>query len=191
MKKSLIKEIERIIKDQNLDCSVKEFKDKVGWDYISFSQKLSEEFIREFKDEVNWNYISSSQKLSEEFIREFKGKINIKEYQKINEKKSIEQKIKEIKKYAETYSLKFDEEYLYAFREHDNCGRGTFNKTISYEKGKYYKDWHCDMRKGEENSFGLGIWPKGNTPIKVKAEDWGVAVNRKDGKARVWGFEVI
>ena len=47
------------------------------------------------------------------------------------------------------------------------------------------------MRKNEENSFGLGIFPTGNTPVKVKIEDWGLEVNRKDGKARVWGFEVI
>jgi hypothetical protein len=42
-----------------------------------------------------------------------------------------------------------------------------------------------------ENSFGFGIWPEGNTPIRVKIEDWGVAVNREDGKARVWGFEIL
>jgi hypothetical protein len=48
------------------------------------------------------------------------------------------------------------------------------------------------MRENEENSFGFGIWPKGNTPVKVKIEDWGVAVTvRNDGKARVWGFEII
>ena len=47
------------------------------------------------------------------------------------------------------------------------------------------------MNPNNENSFGLGIFPKGNTPIKVKISDWGVAVNREDGKARVWGFEVI
>ena len=32
---------------------------------------MSEDFIREFKDKVNWSYISYSQKLSEDFIREF------------------------------------------------------------------------------------------------------------------------
>ena len=47
------------------------------------------------------------------------------------------------------------------------------------------------MRENEENSFGLGIWPQGNTKIKVKVENWGVEVNRSDGKARVWGFKVI
>jgi hypothetical protein len=47
------------------------------------------------------------------------------------------------------------------------------------------------MRKDEENSFGLGIWPRGNTKVKVKVSDWGVSVCTDDGKARVWGFEVI
>ena len=47
------------------------------------------------------------------------------------------------------------------------------------------------MRKNELNSFGLGIWSKGNTPIKVKISDWGVAVDRDDSKARVMGFEII
>ena len=47
------------------------------------------------------------------------------------------------------------------------------------------------MRKNEENSFGLGIWPKGNTNVKIKINDWGVAVNKEDSKARVMGFEVI
>jgi len=47
------------------------------------------------------------------------------------------------------------------------------------------------MNKNNENSFGLGIWPKGNTPIKIKIEDWGTEVPRKDGKGRVWAFEII
>jgi hypothetical protein len=69
--------------------------------------------------------------------------------------------------------------------------RGFFNKTISYEKGKYYKDWRWNMNKEDENSFGLGIFPKGNAKVEVKVEDWGVAVGREDGKARVFGFNVI
>ena len=66
-----------------------------------------------------------------------------------------------------------------------------YNKTISYKKNKYYKDWHLDMRKNEKNSFGLGIFPEGNTKVKVLIKDWGVSVNRNDGKARVWGFEIV
>ena len=47
------------------------------------------------------------------------------------------------------------------------------------------------MREEVENSFGLGIWPEGNTKVKVLIKDWGVKVNREDGKCRVWGFEIV
>ena len=114
--------------------------------------------------------------------------MDIKIYKKIHIKKTLMQKRKEVKEYAEKHNLKYDNEYLYAFREHDKNGKGIFNKTIIYEKNKYYRDWHCDMRKDEEDSFGLGIFPKGNTKVKIKIEDWGVETSRDDGKARVWGF---
>jgi len=170
---------------------IREFKKKVDWPYISSRQKLSEDFIREFKDEVDWYHISSNQKLSEDFIREFKDKIDIK-IQKANFKeKSYEEKLEEVKAYAKQYNLKFDGKYLYAYRDHDRNGCGQFNKTIIYEKGKYYTDWHCNMNPECENSFGLGIFSEGNTPVKVKVEDWGVMVNRDDGKARVMGIEII
>jgi len=86
--------------------------------------------------------------------------------------------------------LKFDGKFLHAFRYHNFNGSGMYYKTIYYEEGKYYQDWHCDMDSDTENSFGLGIFPKGNTEIKVKVEDWGVEVDREDGKARVWGITV-
>jgi hypothetical protein len=140
---------------------------------------------------VNWIHISSYQKLSEEFIREFKDKVDINIQTANHKEKTRKQKIIEVKEYTSKHNLKFDGKYLYAFRNHDVWGRGIFNKTISYEKGKYYRDWHCNMNPQIENSFGLGIFPQGNTPVKVKTEDWGVKVNKKDGKARVWGFEVI
>ena len=191
MKKTVKNEVEKLIKELNLDCTVKEFKDKVDWVNISQYQKLSEDFIREFKDEVDWGWISVFQKLSEDFIREFKDKVDIKVYNTVHEDKTIEQKKQEVIQYAKEHDLKYDNEYIYAFREHDKYNSGIFNKTIQYKRNKYYRDWHCDMRKDIENSFGLGIFPKGNVPVKVKIEDWGVSVNRVDGKARVWGFEII
>jgi hypothetical protein len=237
MKKSLVKEIENLIKQDNLNCSIEEFKDKanwinisvyrhlsedfirefqdkVNWYFISTYQQLSEDFIKEFQDKANWYYISAYQPLSEDFIREFQDKVDwdcisecqhlsenfIKEFQdKINieiqrknhKKKSLKEQKKEAKEYAEKYNLKIDNKYLYAYRNHNKGGRGNFNMTKVYEPGIYYKDWHCDMNKDNLNSFGFGIWPKGNTPVKVKIEDWGVSVNRNDGKARVWGFEII
>ena len=179
---------------------IREFKDEVDWYNISYYQTLSEfgeDFIREFKDKVNWYNISSSQnlsnssKFSKKFMEEFKSKIDIKLQKETHAKKTLKQKIKEVKAYPKKHDLKYDEDYLYAFRDHDKNGSGVYNKAIKYKKGKYYKDWHCDMKKNEENSFGLGIWPKGNTNVKIKINDWGVAVNKSGGKARVMGFEII
>ena len=178
---------------QNLSENfMREFQNKVYWNYTSGSQKLSEDFIKEFQNKVNWEVVSGYQTLSEKFIEEFKDKVNIKLYNEIHKKKTKRQKLKEIKLYAKKHNLKYDKKYLYAYREHDNLGRGIFNKTIFYKKGKYYKDWKCDMREKNKNSFGLGIFSEGNTKVKVKIEDWGVEVeNGMEGKARVWGFEIV
>jgi hypothetical protein len=107
-------------------------------------------------------------------------------------KKTLEQKRKEVQEYAAKYNLKYDDEYLYAYRNHDCWGRGVWNQTISYQSGIYYYDWHCDLNPDNPNSFGLGIWPKGNTTVKIKISDWGTVVNHgPEGKARVWGFQII
>ena len=53
------------------------------------------------------------------------------------------------------------------------------------------------MNTSNKNSFGLGIFPKGNTPVKVAIKDWGCCVDREDredgedGKARVLGLTVL
>jgi len=89
MKKSVKKEIESLIKELNLNCSVEEFQDKVNWVWISESQKLSENFILEFQNRVDWECISIYQKLSEKIIREFQDKVDwecISIYQKLSEK---------------------------------------------------------------------------------------------------------
>jgi hypothetical protein len=88
MKKSVKKEIKFLIKELDLNCSVKKFQDKVYWNYISIYIKLSEEFIREFKDKIEWYYISIQQKISENFIREFQNEVDwdcIFVYQKFSE----------------------------------------------------------------------------------------------------------
>ena len=67
---------------------IREFSNKVDWNGISYRQKLSEKFIREFSDKVDWKHISYRQKLSEDFIREFKDRVNwreISENQKLSE----------------------------------------------------------------------------------------------------------
>lgn len=50
---------------------IREFKDRVNWNYISHVQILSEDFIREFKDRVDWTNIFKRQKLSKKFRKEF------------------------------------------------------------------------------------------------------------------------
>ena len=67
---------------------IREFQHKVDWQNISINQKLSENFIREFQHKVKWDHISEFQILSEDFIREFQDKVNwiyISEYQKLSE----------------------------------------------------------------------------------------------------------
>ncbi len=67
---------------------IREFQDKVNWEYISWRQKLLEDFIKEFKNKVNWDLISQYQILSEDFIKKFQNKVNwikISIHQKLSE----------------------------------------------------------------------------------------------------------
>ena len=95
------------------------------------------------------------------------------------------------REYAAKHGLKAGYKWLYAFRDHDSDGRGMWGGG-PYGKGKYHRDWRCNMRPDAQNSFGFGIWPKGNTPVRVRLEDFGTEVEgHPEGKARVWGFEMI
>ena len=78
MNDKVTKEVEELIEQYNLNCSIGEFKNKVDWMYISYHYKLSESFIKEFRDRIHWKYISIFQELSEKFIGEFKYKLNLK-----------------------------------------------------------------------------------------------------------------
>lgn len=51
---------------------IREFRDYVDWEKISYKYSLSEGFIREFKNKVYWTGISSHEGLSEDFVREYK-----------------------------------------------------------------------------------------------------------------------
>jgi hypothetical protein len=173
---------------------IEKFQDKVNWDCISAYQKLSEKFIEKFKNKVAWDCISAYQKLSEKFIEKFKNKINITIQRITHTEPSRKDKIKDMKKYANKFNLKFDGEYLYAYRQHDKRNRGYYNKTISYDKLGRYEDWHCDFNKYDENSFGLGIFPKGNPKgnieVKVSVKDFGIWIPNTN-KCRCKAFEII
>ena len=172
---------------------IEKYFNKLDIEYICINQNLSEKFIEKYFDKLDIYYISRYQNLSVKFVEKYFNKVYWEAYNEVNRKIPYQQKIKEIKEYCKKYNLKFDEENkcFYAYREHDQYGRGIFNKTIFYKKGKYYRDYHLDMRKDKENSFGLGIFPSGNTKVKVLIEDWGLKIDRDGGKCRVWGFEII
>jgi hypothetical protein len=176
-----------IITIQNAKKFIEKYKDKVDWYDVSRYQKLSEKFIEKYKDHVDWYGVSRYQKLSEDFIQKHGINPNPFLYPKTNKtKKEL------VKEYANKHGLKFDGTYLYAFRKHDMWGRGSWNKTIFYKPGKYYRDWHCDENPLNKNSYGIGIWPSGDTAIKVHVADWGVAVeSQSTNKARVWGFTML
>ena len=165
---------------------------ELNWHNISEYQKLTSKDLEKFKNKLDWNLVSQYQKLTSNDLEKFKDKINLAKQERHHKEKSLEEKRQEVAAYAAKYNLKFDGEVLHAFRNHDQWGRGAWNQTLSYSVGNYYQDWHCDMDSSNKNSFGLGIWPKGNTKITVSVNDWGTAVlNEPDGKARVFGFTVV
>jgi hypothetical protein len=64
------------------------FFDESDWKKISWSQKLSEEFIEKHSDKVYWLWISAYQNLSEAFIEKYSDKvdwIDVSERQKLSE----------------------------------------------------------------------------------------------------------
>jgi hypothetical protein len=101
---------------------------------------------------------------------------------------STEERIARGKAYSAKHELESNIVGFCGFRNHDKWGRGAFKPNTYYLESKEYHDWRCDPREDEKDSYGLGIWPKGNTRIFVKWEDFCVEVNREDGKARVWAF---
>lgn len=45
-----------------------------NWDEIGKHKYLSENLIREFQDKIDWDWVDITQKLPKEFIEEFKNK---------------------------------------------------------------------------------------------------------------------
>ena len=145
--KSLTKEIQKIIKDQNLNCAVEKFENMVNWRNISKYQRLSESFIEKFQDKVYWTHISYSQKLSEEFIEKFQDKGDwyyISEYQKLSEEfiekfqhKADWDNISSFQKLSEAFIEKFQYEVNWG------CISSYQKLSESFiEKFKDKVDWH-------------------------------------------------
>jgi hypothetical protein len=177
----------------------KHYKDLFICSTLSKCQNLSEAFMEKHFEDLNLFFLVLYQNLSPEFIKkhyvELAGCCVFDECNSIMEyqlpPRSYEDKLEEVKKYACYYKLKFDGEYLYCYRNHF-CGNGMYRKNSSYEPGETYRDWHCDINPEHTCSYGFGIWPEGNTPIRVKVENWGTIVSDDAyGKGRVWEFEIL
>jgi len=157
-------------------------------------QNIGEFLIKHWKD-LDFtckNLAYTSQNIPEEVASEDWGASNKKELQKSRRPNRVRTLKERAIRYAAEHGLKIKDGYLYAYRNHDRFGRGNYNPNCFYERGKYYQDWHCDYNGNVHNSHGYGIWPIGNTVVRVKLEDFGVAVtNDSQGKARVLGFEIV
>lgn len=78
-----MKEIEKIIDDYNLNCTVKQFEtnfngvqDKVIWFFVSINYELSEFFLEKYFNKLSSIGVSEYQQLSEKFLIKHKYKIN-------------------------------------------------------------------------------------------------------------------
>ena len=174
MKKLLKKEIKQLIEKLKLNCSIKEFDNKVDWLGISCNQKLSEEFIKEFENKVkinkknNWLYWTKEQKLF--YIKEN----NI------------------------SYEL-VDDKYIIAYKSTREGGYSIYNYQYKYEVGKEFES-HCNCNFDEENSFGLSAWTKEKAleyhskgelyKVKIAIEDIGCFVHNNN-KIRCHKIKVI
>jgi hypothetical protein len=114
-------------------------------------------------------------------------------FEKLHRQKSHEEKLAEMRAYAEKHGFVMKDDILYCYRQHTPEGRGLSHQRIKYKLGVYYRDWHCDLRPESYITFGFGLDPKGNVLVTVKAEDWGTECTHKEeeGCARVWGFTVV
>jgi len=90
MIKEVKEELNKILKKYR--CGNIEY---LQWWWVCGHEQLSENFIREFKDKVLWNIISFRQNLSDDFIREFKYKLWLDHL--IKEKKISQQFYNELK----------------------------------------------------------------------------------------------
>lgn len=100
MKDNVRQEVEMLIDELEMDCTIEEFQDKVYWLYITECLDFSPDFVRKYKDKLDWIYISSNAELSEDFIREFADYVNwdcIFEYQDLSDafRKEFECKLEE------------------------------------------------------------------------------------------------
>lgn len=100
--------------DQNF---MREYADKIQWEFLSIGSRLKESFLREVEKYVDWTNICTWTNLSKDFIREYKDKLNwfqISRWQKI------------------------DQDFIREFRDQIDVGMLSLNEKIS---SKLWNEW--------------------------------------------------
>ena len=157
-------------------------------------QKLSEDFIREFHEKVDWNWISRYQKLTPEFTKKFNLEIpkdNMLYF-------SREQKL-EILNNGEGNPYEMEGDYILAYKSTRWDGHSTYNFQYQYKVGEIYES-HADGNLDNKNSFGLSAWTKKGAldyesngelyKVKVHIDDV-VAIVHDKKKLRCTKIEII
>ena len=167
---------------------IREFADRVDWDYISIIQHLSEDFIREFADRVDWDYISKHQVLTPEFAKEMKISIR-------NNSSRTSEEWKELVKSTNLYEC--HDGYFIAYKGIRSDRYSKFNFQYRYLPGETYECF--SDYSDDENSFGLSAWTEEKAreycdelviKVKINYEDV-TAVVHNGGKVRCKKLTVI
>ena len=116
-------------------------------------QKLSEDLIRDFADKVVWNYISRYQKLSESFINEFKNKLDNDYISDSWHYKSNDFKKEQV---IATGLYECYDDYFIAYKGIRSDRYSAYNFQYQYLPGETYECF-AD-HSAAKNSFGLSVW---------------------------------
>jgi hypothetical protein len=160
---------------------------------ISEFQPLSESFWASV-----WNSLENFQRMTVITNQPIPKSLQDSRLMPVSQRKRLEKmalpdnalRIKRAKRYAKKHGLEIKDGMLLAYRNHSVFGLGMFSNFVYDKKGFLYEDWHCDPRSSELNSFGLGIWPKGNTAVAVPLDKFIVTV-ASSSKARVLAFSIL
>lgn len=88
-------------------------KPHINWLYCCAYKRMSEKFIEENIEDIRWDYISKSQRLSEEFMRRHEDKFIFFFLEEAPKNASDDF----FKRYNEKFSVMFRSKYKYKFKK--------------------------------------------------------------------------
>jgi hypothetical protein len=127
------------------------FSDKLIWSYVCEYQKLSEEFITNFCDKIDWDILSYSNKVSLNLDTCIKKENN---WLYMSEKEK-EKRVCKIYKIEEMEGKKYVECYKAV---NENYSSIYSKNLFTYDKLNEEYETACDYNELIENSNGFGCW---------------------------------